>query len=260
MSDPKPDTAAHFSRQAEAYAASPSHARGEDLEIVAGFAAPGPSDRCLDIACGPGHTALRIAREAALVIAADVAPGMLAAARRLAAERGLENVRVLGADAAALPFADASFELVTCRIAPHHFTDVPGFLAEAARVLAPAGRFVIEDSLAPEDPETAAFLEALERRRDPTHVHSLSDGEWRAALAAAGLRITAETVWPKRRDFALWVGRAGLDAAEIKALEARVLGAPTALSAALFEIEAGAVRYLRDSKVIFRAEPARSAA
>ncbi len=81
------DTAAHFSRRAEAYAASPSHAHGEDLEIVAGFAAPGPHDRCLDIACGPGHTALRMAQKAGLVIAVDIAPGMLDATRRLAAER-----------------------------------------------------------------------------------------------------------------------------------------------------------------------------
>ena len=207
MNDPNRDTAAHFSRRAEAYAASPSHARGGDLEIVAGFAAPGPHDRCLDIACGPGHTALRMAREAGLVIAADIAPGMLATARRLAAERGLDNLRVLGVDAAALPFDDASFELVTCRIAPHHFTNVPGFLSEVARVLAPAGRFVLEDSLAPADPETAAFLDDLEKRRDPTHRHSLSDPAWRAALAGAGLRITAETVWAKRHEFALWVGR-----------------------------------------------------
>ncbi len=252
MSDPNHDTAAHFSRQAEAYAASPSHARGEDLEIVAGFAAPGPDDRCLDIACGPGHTALRMARQAGLVIATDIAPGMLATARRLAAERGLDNLRVLGADAAALPFADAGFDLVTCRIAPHHFADVPGFLAEVARVLAPAGRFVLEDSLAPDDPVTAAFLEDLERRRDRTHRHSLSDAEWRAALAGAGLRITAETVYAKRHEFALWVGRAGLGAAEIAALETRVLAAPAAVREALFEIEAEAVRALRDRKVIFR--------
>ncbi len=256
MSGSNRDTAAHFSRRAEAYAASHSHAHGADLDIVAGFATPGPDDCCLDIACGPGHTALRIAREAGLVIAADIAPGMLATARRLAAERGLDNLMVLGADAAALPFANAEFELVTCRIAPHHFADVPGFLAEVARVLVPTGRFVLEDSLAPDDPETAAFLEDLEKRRDPTHRHSLSDPEWRAALHGAGLRITDETVWAKRHEFALWVGRAGLDAAEIAALEARVLGAPAAVREALFEIEADAVRALRDRKVIFRAERA----
>ncbi len=70
MTDSNRNTAGFFSRQAEAYAANPSHARGADLEIAAGFAAPGPGDRCLDIACGPGHTALRMARAAGLVIAA----------------------------------------------------------------------------------------------------------------------------------------------------------------------------------------------
>ena len=69
MTDSNRNTAGFFSRQAEAYAANPSHARGADLEIAAGFAAPGPGDRCLDIDCGPGHTALRIARTAGLMIA-----------------------------------------------------------------------------------------------------------------------------------------------------------------------------------------------
>jgi SAM-dependent methyltransferase len=239
MSDPKSDTAGHFSRQAEAYAANPSHARGADLEIVAEFANPGPADRCLDIACGPGHTALRMARAAGLVIAADIAPGMLETTRRLAAERGLDNVLVQYAEATALPFAD-----------------VPGFLAEVARVLAPAGRFVLEDSLAPDDPDTAAFLEDLEKRRDRTHVHSLSGAEWQAAFAGAGLRVTNETVWAKRHEFALWVGRAGLDAAQIGALEARVLAAPATIREALFEIVAGSVRALRDRKAIFRLERA----
>ncbi len=253
MSGPKPDTAAHFSRQAEAYAASPSHAHGEDLEIVAGFAAPGPDDRCLDIACGPGHTALRMARDAGLVIAADIAPGMLETTRRLAAERGLDNVLVQLAEATTLPFAGASFDLVTCRIAPHHFPDVPDFLAEVARVLDPQGRFVLEDSLAPDDPEAAAFLEALEKRRDPTHVHSLSIAEWRAALAGAGLRVTDETVYAKIHPFALWVGRAGIDQAGIAALVTHVLEAPAAVREALFDIEDGRVRALRDRKAIFRA-------
>lgn len=254
MNDTKRETAAHFSRQAEAYAASPSHARGADLDIVAEFAAPGPDDICLDIACGPGHTALRMAETARRVIATDLAPGMIETARRMAAERGLANVLVQFAEAAALPFADASFDLVTCRIAPHHFPDVPGFVAEAARVLKAGGRFVLEDSLAPDDPETAAFLEDLEKRRDRTHVHSLSEREWRAAIAGAGLRIVRETVYAKVHDFGSWIRRTGLSEPEIAAIEAHVLAAPPAVRDALFDIAGGAVRHLRDRKLILRAE------
>jgi SAM-dependent methyltransferase len=188
------------------------------------------------------------------VIATDLAPGMIETARRLAAERGLANVLVQFAEAAALPFADASFDLVTCRIAPHHFPDVPGFVAEAARVLKARGRFVLEDSLAPDDPETAAFLDDLEKRRDRTHVHSLSEAEWRAAIAGAGLGIVRETVYAKVHDFALWIGRTGLSESEIAAIKAHVLAAPPAVRAALFDIAEETVRHLRDRKLILRAE------
>lgn len=256
MSSTKPDTAAQFSRQAQAYADSPSHARGEDLDIVATFAAPRAGDTCLDIACGPGHTALRMAETAGLVIASDIAPGMLEAARRLAAERGLSNLLVQYADATALPFADGHFDLVTCRIAPHHFPDVPAFVAEAARVLKPAGRFVLEDSLAPEDPAQAAFLEDLEIRRDATHVHTLSYREWLAAVEGAGLRVVRETVHAKIHDFGLWIRRTGLRESEITEIESHIRSAPAALRDVLFDIEGGRVVHLNDRKLILRAEAA----
>ena len=140
------DTAAQFSRQAQAYAESPSHARGADLDILLDFARPAAGERCLDLATGPGHTALRVAAEADLVVGFDIAPGMVEMARRRAAETGAANLRVLVGEVHALPFPAGTFDLVTCRIAPHHFADVPGALAEAARVLRPNGRLVVEDS------------------------------------------------------------------------------------------------------------------
>jgi ubiquinone/menaquinone biosynthesis C-methylase UbiE len=248
------DTAAMFSRQAEAYAASETHAAGDDLETLAAFAAAEPDERALDIATGPGHTALRIAQSAGWVVAADMAPGMLATARRLSRERGRDNLRFVQADAGALPFAAGSFDLVTCRIAPHHFADVPGFLADVARVLAPTGRLVLEDSLGPEDAELAAFLDHVERRRDPTHVHRLTEAEWRDALSGAGLAVTRQATVRKRHDFAAWVGRVGLDEAGAAAVAADILAAPQRLRAPLFEAEAGCVIALHDEKIILRAE------
>jgi ubiquinone/menaquinone biosynthesis C-methylase UbiE len=161
MTGSRADTATQFSRQAEAYAASASHATDADLDIVADFAAAGSLDRCLDVACGPGHTALRIARTAGFVVAADIAPGMLGATRRLAAERGLYNVAVQYADAAALPFPAAAFDLVTCRIAPHHFPDVPCFAHEVARVLNPAGALSWKTVSPPKPPAQPPFSTSL---------------------------------------------------------------------------------------------------
>jgi ubiquinone/menaquinone biosynthesis C-methylase UbiE len=248
------DTAAQFSRQAEAYARSPSHARGGDLDILLDFARPAAGETCLDLATGPGHTAFRLAAAAGTVAGFDIAPGMIEVARRRAAETGVGNLRFLVGDVHTLPFPAASFDLVTCRIAPHHFADVPAALAEAARVLIPAGRLVIEDSLAPDEPAAAAFLEELEVQRDPTHVHTLSHDEWRKACAATGLRMVRETIYRKRHDFDAWIGRTGLPAAEIEAISQNILTASGPVRDSLFEIEDGRVRVLGDRKLIFRAE------
>ena len=253
MPDAKPDTATQFSRQAEAYAQSASHAADADLDIVADFAATGPKDRCLDIACGPGHTAFRIARTAGFVVAADIAPGMLATARRLAAERGLHNVAVQFADAGALPFPAAAFDVVTCRIAPHHFPDIPAFIREAARVLKPTGRLVIEDSMAPEDPAQASFLDELERRRDATHVLTLSRAQWLEALASAGLDVTDERIFAKTHDFPAWVRRTGLDERQVAAIDSWAQTAPAAVRDALLDVERGRILRLRDHKFVIRA-------
>ena len=249
-------TADQFSCQAQAYAESPTHARDADLNIVAEFAAPGAGDRCLDVACGAGHTALRMAETAGQVIAVDIAPGMLDATRRLAAERRLTSVHVQYAAADALPFAANSFDLVICRIAAHHFPDLPAFLAEVARVLAPSGHLVLEDSLAPDDADRAAFLEDLETRRDPTRVHSLSRDEWHAAIGAAGLKIVRETVFEKVHDFEAWLRRTGLGDATLAGIRQFVHEAPPAVQETLFNLEGDKILHLRDHKLILRAKRA----
>lgn len=256
MSDQTRAAAAQFSRQAAAYAASPSHAGGDDLGLVLDFAAPAAGETGLDLATGPGHTAAHLAQSAGFVIGLDVAPGMIAVARQRAADMGLANLAYLLGDVHALPFAAASVGLVTCRIAPHHFHDVGAFVREAARLLKPGGRLVVEDSLAPDEPAVARFLEDLEKRRDATHVHSLSRAEWGEACAAAGLRLVRETVYRKRHPFDLWIRRTGLGDEEIADIAAEILAAPAAIRAALFEIEDGEVAALIDHKLIFRAEPA----
>ena len=254
MSAPGSETAAHFSRQAEAYAASPGHAHGQDLDIVAAFAQPGLHDLCLDIATGPGHTAFRIASKAMTVVAVDIAEGMLEAGRKLAAERGVTNVVFERADATRLPFNDASFDLVTCRIAPHHFADIPAFLAEVARVLKPGGRFVMEDSLAPEDAEQAAFLHDLEVRRDPTHVRSLKRDEWFAAVADAGLEVSRDLIFQKQHPFKDWLARTGVEGEAAAVLIAELLAAPKPLRESCLVEEDGGIALMIDNKLILRAD------
>ena len=105
-------------------------------------------------------------------------------------ERGLDNVTVELADAEDLPFEDNTFDLVTCRIAPHHFSNVMAFLREAARVLRANGTLAVVDNIVPDNEAAAAYINATEKRRDPSHARALSLGEWEAAITAAGFRVT----------------------------------------------------------------------
>ena len=81
--------------------------------------------RVLDVATGAGHTAFTFAPHVKVVHATDITPQMLAVTTEQAQTRGLSNIVVEHADAEALPYEDGRFDLVTCRIAPHHFGDVP---------------------------------------------------------------------------------------------------------------------------------------
>ena len=94
-----------------------------------------PGDRVLDACCGTGDLALADARAGGQVTGVDFSEEMLARAERKAPE--FQWVR---ADAAALPFEDESFEVVTVGFGIRNLADLEAGLAELARVLVPGGR------------------------------------------------------------------------------------------------------------------------
>lgn len=201
------DVREQFARNAELYATSEVHARGADLEVVVRFARPKPNDVVLDVSTGAGHTALALAPHVARVVATDLTPEMLAVARRLAAERGVGNVEFREADVRALPFADASFDVVTCRTAAHHYPELLPPVREMARVLKPGGRLVVSDTVSPPDEVADRFINAVEVLRDATHVRDWSVAEWREAFGAAGLSLEGYREMPVEIAFDSWVER-----------------------------------------------------
>jgi ubiquinone/menaquinone biosynthesis C-methylase UbiE len=225
-----------FGKVASQYATS-EHAGGADLARLLALAEPSAGDRALDVATGAGHVAAALAPHVAEVVATDIASGMLEQARRTL--EGAANATVAFADAEDLPFPDGRFELVTCRIAPHHFLDPAAFVRQVARVLVPGGRFVLVDSLAPDDPDAAAFLHEVEVRRDSTHVRAYTAGEWRSMAADAGLTVESEAVERKNRDFERWLER-GSTTPEVRAeLHRRFREAPLPVRQAFDVVVAG---------------------
>lgn len=194
-----------FGANAANYATSPVHAKGASLDLLVTALDVDPGWRALDVATAAGHTAFALAPHLAEVVASDVTPEMLEVARDQAAERGLTNVTFETADAESLPFGDASFDVVTCRIAPHHFPNPDRFVAEAARVLRPGGRFGLVDNVVPDDAVAADFANDWERRRDPSHLRCLSVDEWLGLATDAGFAIVHSELVAKRMVFTTWV-------------------------------------------------------
>lgn len=204
-----------FGTFAATYATSRSHAKGNSLIRLVELVAPQPNWIALDVATGAGHMALALAPRLAHVVASDLTPQMLGVARGLARERNVHNMSFAEMRAEALSFGDATFDLVTCRIAPHHFDDVAKFVAESARVLRPGGVFGLVENISPDasmmegDVGTLAAAaneyNAFEKLRDPSHVRCLTLTEWRSLVARAGLKERHVELLDKPMVFGPWV-------------------------------------------------------
>ncbi len=219
-----------FAATAAAYVNSEGHARGDDLAILVRLARPAASDRALDIATGGGHAALALAPLVSEVVATDLTVEMLEAARAFISEQGARNVRFEVADAEQLPFPDAAFDIVTSRIAPHHFPQPELFVQEAARVLRPGGRFVLDDNMVPEDLELDGFMNRFEAWRDPSHVRAHRLSEWTRWIEASGLRVLdTAPLAHKRYPYQQWTQRSQTPPAAVRELEEWILAAPARL-------------------------------
>ena len=185
------DARAQFGKTAAAYVTSTTHASGADLERLIAVAAPLPAERALDVGCGVGHTLRRLAPLVAFAVGADATFEMMQAGRDSVVTA--PNTGFAQSDATALPFADASFDLATCRLAAHHFTDAAAAFRDVRRVLRPGGRFVLVDNYAPDDPALDTFINELEKLRDASHVRNHTIAGWRELLEDAGLRTSIES-------------------------------------------------------------------
>jgi ubiquinone/menaquinone biosynthesis C-methylase UbiE len=194
---------------------------------------PQPDWRVLDIATGGGHTALALAPHVREVIASDLTLPMLDAARAFIMSKGIQNVVFREADATSLPFDAAAFDLVTCRIAPHHFPDVQRFVREMFRVLKLAGIAVVIDNVVPEDLVAAKFINDFETIRDPSHVWSYTESDWREFFETAGFSDLHVELFRKARDFVSWLGRMSVPESTRKRLRVLLDEAPAPAKGAL---------------------------
>jgi len=195
-----------FGKTASTYLTSAPHALGKSLERLVTLTSPRNDWLVLDIATGGGHVAYAFAPHVARVWATDITQEMLDLVKAEAKKRELSNLRTAYAKAETLPFEDATFDLATCRIAPHHFDSIAEFLGEVHRVLKPHGLLALVDNVVPAG-SVGDYVNAFERFRDPSHLRAWTMEEWRSALKQAGLAIEHEEQISKKMEFKSWASR-----------------------------------------------------
>jgi ubiquinone/menaquinone biosynthesis C-methylase UbiE len=228
-SDYKSMSQQRFGDYADRYVQSATHAQAPELLRLLQLVQPQPGEIVLDIATGGGHTARTFASHVGSVVAADLAPRMLVAARRHITEQGLTNVQYTATDAERLAFASESFDIVTCRIAPHHFPDVYRFVLECARVLKPGGRLMIQDQVTPEQERDARYIDSFERLRDPSHARAYSESEWRGTFLDCDLVVDHTEIARNTARLVAWARVQDNDDAIIERLQILLAQAPDAV-------------------------------
>jgi ubiquinone/menaquinone biosynthesis C-methylase UbiE len=197
------DPRASFGPVAANYSRAKFHTSSDRLQEVIDLVRPLRGDLALDVATGTGNTAFALAPLVRRVVGLDLTREMLDVARRITAERKIENVDWVIGDACVLPFPDEVFDIYVVRAAPHHFSDIDAFLSEAYRVLRP-GRDAAFVDCAPPTP-ARDVLHEVEVRRDPSHVMSLTVDEWRTRLERAGFEVEMARARELDWDYEEWM-------------------------------------------------------
>ncbi|WP_431308898.1 class I SAM-dependent methyltransferase [Halalkalibacter flavus] len=203
----KIDVQSQFGKSAESYVTSSLHAKGNDLAKLVEIADRKAEAEILDIATGGGHVANALAPLSKKVVAFDLTSEILTAAKNFIERNGIHNVEFIQGDAEQLPFFEEEFDIVTCRIAAHHFPNPESFVKGAHRVLKKGGQFLLIDNVSPEKDILDTFYNKVEKERDFSHHRAWKKSEWIKMLEESGFEIEELYRFPKTFVFDDWCNR-----------------------------------------------------
>jgi SAM-dependent methyltransferase len=240
-----------FTHQTDTFARAGALKAEATLGTLVGLVPSDPEARWLEVACGPSMVGRAFAARVGSLHGVDLTPSMIEKAREEASAEGLDNASFSLGDATALDFEDASFDGAITRFSLHHIPAPQRVVEEMARVVRPGGLVVISDHARDPDPAVAAWVEEIERLRDPSHWASLTHERLRAIGDAAGLELELEEVIPFELNFEQWRDRSSGGPAAAPLID-RLLGEAPPTSGAFRVDGEGAERILTLQNMLFR--------
>ncbi len=207
------------------------HAKGESLALLVAWVNPKSDWKALDVGTGAGHTALAFAPHVAHVVALDLVREMLVKTTDLAGRRNITNLETREGDAEVLPFDDASFDLVTCRLAFHHFPRPRQAISQFVRVLRRGGTLGFTDNIVTPDEDCARYYNTFEKLRDPSHHWVYQLERLQTMFEQAGLKVEATRQLTKEFEFHQWADRQHVSPAGKEQLLEMMRNTPAKLTA-----------------------------
>ena len=223
----------HFRRMAEVAPQTPTEAVEGQLRALRTLVAPRPGDALLDVGTGTGAVALAFAPHLAQVTAVDVAPAMLERAELTRLAQGAANVDIRWANATALPYDRAAFDIVVCRDLCRYIPDLGQLFTGLHTVARPGGKLALDELIGSENPVKRATHQALEMQHDPAIARLYSESEIEQRVREAGFRIERAEAYDAALELESWLADSALDEGAQTALgemmRASIEGDPAAL-------------------------------
>ena len=179
------------------------------LDLIVRLAEPRPQDQTLDVACGGGFLVREFARTVRKAVGVDLSAAMLGEAERAALARGLSNTAFHLSDGESLPFADGTFDIVSCKLALHYFPNPGRAIGEMKRVARNGARIILIDRVSSECKERQAYHNRIEKLRTPAKIGVYATSEIAQMLAEQSLQIDHIQKYEQCQDAEEWLGTTG---------------------------------------------------
>lgn len=225
-----------------------------DPESVVCLLKPDLGAHILDIATGAGDTAFALAESGCTVTAVDSSSKAIERCKQNALERKISAVQAEVMDAESLSFPNLKFDGVTCRLATHHFANVPLVLRQIANVLKLDAPVIIGDRLSPDEPQFGEFLAKIGKLRDKTFTRIFTLDEWKKLMLENGLKVIDYKITKDTIDATRWLERSPLSDEEKQRIHQAFIDS-TEETKQYFRVELqdGKITSYTDDKILLKA-------